>query len=497
MAGRCVRGVMMQAAVADLPSRDDLFACLPRELLVLALLAADTHTLGRVVGVSREMTTLVEAVLRARAETLLPTDTLALLFWRERRQWTHSAAHKIAAGDSHSACAFGELFTFGTDDSQRGYLGHGSIGRDPTVLAAHKLPLRIPMERERFVAVSTHSLHTLALTASGRVFSFGQGKCGQLGHGDEASVSRPRWIESLGEARVTEIAAGQQHSLVLTDAGEVRSFGSGYGGKLGHGDQRNHTTPHPIEGLAEWAVGCLAAGVQHSLAATKATGQLFTWGVSPSGHRSIDYTPRAIAELRARIVQLAAGEHHSLAIDDEGVCYSWGAGEAQDGTQSEWMGGWLGHRNVEERPLPTRISALNGIRIVAVAAGSRHTLVLADGGGVYSFGDGACGQLGHDDGGKMHWVPTRIKALDGLQVAAVAAGAAHSLCVLRDGRMLSWGCGGALGLEPAFLSDRTFDDTLSQSWGSSSGNDYERVSGGAGRRWQAHVPTAVRWRNDE
>lgn len=203
------------------------------------------------------------------------------------------------------------------------------------------------------------------------------------------------------------------------------------------------------------------------------------------------------------------------------------AGEARERT-STWVGGWLGHRSLDEQPTPLRISALAGIRVVAVAAGSRHSLVLADGGHVYrydghrgtlcttdprspsdvdrlltdlprrrracSFGDGGHGKLGHCDGGRMHWVPARVMALKPSacvrsvqRVAAIAAGEEHSLCRLRDGRVLGWGAAGAVGLAPQDLTDRA--DEQPASWGSA--GNYEWAPGDALRRWQAHTPTPL------
>jgi alpha-tubulin suppressor-like RCC1 family protein len=169
-----------------------------------------------------------------------------------------------------------------------------------------------------------------------------------------------------------------------------------------------------------------------------------------------------------------------------GVVYSWGAGEARERT-SAWEGGWLGHRTVDEQTIPKAIAALHGVRAVAVAAGSRHSLILTDDGAVYSCGDGGGGKLGHNDDALMHWVPTRIKALDGVRVAAVAAGWTHSMCVLRDGRVLTWGSGRALGLGASALTEHAAD--VPASWGSA--GNYEWAPGDEGRRWHAHVPSAV------
>ena len=67
---------------------------------------------------------------------------------------------------------------------------------------------------------------------------------------------------------------------------------------------------------------------------------------------------------------------------------------------------------LEELLLPRRIASLRGVRAIAIAAGTEHSLVLADGGVVYSFGAGGGGKRGHGDA-RCQWVPTRVRALGG------------------------------------------------------------------------------------
>ena len=78
--------------------------------------------------------------------------------------------------------------------------------------------------------------------------------------------------------------------------------------------------------------------------------------------------------------------------------------------------------------------------MVAVAAGSGHSLVLTEAGAVPSLGDGGYGPLGHGDDERQD-TPKVTEALRGWRVTAVAAGACHSLCVLQDGRVFGWGVG--------------------------------------------------------
>jgi alpha-tubulin suppressor-like RCC1 family protein len=82
--------------------------------------------------------------------------------------------------------------------------------------------------------------------------------------------------------RVAAVAAGWQHSLALSETGEVYSFGNGAYGQLGHGDQEDQHTPRPIAALQGMRVGIIAAGDQHSLVVSTA-GRLYSFGHGGQG----------------------------------------------------------------------------------------------------------------------------------------------------------------------------------------------------------------------
>ena len=83
----------------------------------------------------------------------------------------------------------------------------------------------------------------LALPDAGRASSGGAGEYGRLGHGNSSNATTPKRIEALHSVRVVAVAAGWNHSLVLSAAGEVYSFGAGRHGRLGHGDQERQSPP--------------------------------------------------------------------------------------------------------------------------------------------------------------------------------------------------------------------------------------------------------------
>ena len=88
----------------------------------------------------------------------------------------------------------------------------------------------------RVIAVSAGGFHSTALTADGAVWSWGYGSHGRLGHSDWQAQLLPKKIEGFAGQRVVSVSAGGQYSLALTADGAVWSWGEGEDARLGHGE---------------------------------------------------------------------------------------------------------------------------------------------------------------------------------------------------------------------------------------------------------------------
>ena len=135
----------------------------------------------------------------------------------------------------------------------------------------------------------------MAVTEVGRLFTFGLGEDGQLGHGDTSNRNVP--VEVGGArfrgARIVYAAAGYNHSGVVTSEGGVWTWGRGQYGQLGHwhNDEVNQPVPKEVEGgLGGAKAVMLAAGFAHTMVVT---GDGALWGCGWGAHGQLGVGHRA------------------------------------------------------------------------------------------------------------------------------------------------------------------------------------------------------------
>ena len=104
---------------------------------------------------------------------------------------------------------------------------------------------------------------------------------GEKEPGGKLTSLGPGRVHVPGDARVSAVACGLHHTLLLTTSGHVFAFGSNSHGQLGVGDLAPRGAPAAVQKLPDKVV-MVAAGSYHSAALTSG-GQLFTWGNNAKG----------------------------------------------------------------------------------------------------------------------------------------------------------------------------------------------------------------------
>ncbi|KAK9757431.1 hypothetical protein RND81_01G162400 [Saponaria officinalis] len=285
----------------------------------------------------------------------------------------------VACGEYHS-CAVtlsGELYTWGDGTHYAGLLGHGAE-------VSHWIPKRItgPLEGLQVASVSCGPWHTALITSTGQLFTFGDGTFGVLGHGDRENVSYPREVESLSGLRTISIACGVWHTAAVvevivsqsnsTASGKLFTWGDGDKNRLGQGDREPRFKPTCVPSLIEFNFYKVACG--HSLTAGLTTsGHVITMGSTvygQLGNPAYDGKhPFCLVgdKLHSEVIEeIACGAYHVAVLTSKNEVYTWGKGD----------NGRLGHGDIEDRKLPTLVEALKDRHVKYITCGSTYTAAI-------------------------------------------------------------------------------------------------------------------------
>ena len=237
------------------------------------------------------------------------------------------------------------------------------------------------------------------------VLTFGSGDMAQLGLGDGDSVrerKKPTLLQALAAHSPTCVSAGSLHNAVITGSGSVWTWGCNDDGALGRSD--DEWTPAPVDG---------PLGKQHP--------------GSPHADDSLT------------VVQIRCGASHTVALTASGLVYAWGTYRDNNGVM-----GFTSTLDTAHEPTLLPI----GHRVVMIAAGLNHDLALTEKGQVLQWGDVGHGQRSGErhKRSKLSPSPVLIRRRGGGRGAATAvkiekvfAGGASSFAVTADGHVFSWG----------------------------------------------------------
>ncbi|GEP41912.1 choice-of-anchor D domain-containing protein [Brevifollis gellanilyticus] len=249
---------------------------------------------------------------------------------------------------------------------------------------------------------------------------------------------------------------GNNDLVLLWPRTVLAAWGNNSSGQLAvsnYGDFR-HDTPElaDISGLLEGkTLAQVSQGGAHTLALTT-EGKVYAWGsnqwgqlgdntlVKKSAPVGVNTTDGVSSLSGKKVVAIAAGYNHSLALCSDGTVSAWGSNYNAE----------LGNGTITDSAVPvpvdtaTGTSTLHGKVVTALAAGSSHNLALCSDGTLAAWGAGGSGQLG-DGGSVQRRVPVAVNATEGMSalsgkvVTSMAVGWSHSVALCADGSMVAWG----------------------------------------------------------
>uniref|UniRef100_A0A674ITF3 HECT and RLD domain containing E3 ubiquitin protein ligase 4 n=1 Tax=Terrapene triunguis TaxID=2587831 RepID=A0A674ITF3_9SAUR len=301
--------------------------------------------------------------------------------------------------------------------------------------------------------------HTVFVLDDGTVYTCGCNDLGQLGH--EKSRKRPEHVGALDAQNIVSVSCGEAHTLALNDKGQVYAWGLATDGQLGlPGTEECIRIPRNIKSLSDIQIMQVACGYCHSLALSKGS-EVYSWGQNKYGQLGIGYefkkqtSPQLIKSLLGiPFAQIAAGGAHSFVLTLSGAIFGWGRNKF----------GQLGLNDENDRYVPNLLKSLRSQKIIHICCGEDHTAALTKEGGVFTFGAGGYGQLGHNS--TSHEInPRKVFELMGSIVTQIACGRQHtSAFVPSSGRIYSFGLGGNGQLGTGSTSNRKSPFTVKGNW---------------------------------
>ena len=319
-----------------------------------------------------------------------------------------------------------------------GFNATGDLGDGSTV---HRTtPIGVPGLAE-ITSIAAGAGHSLALLSNGSVRAWGWNVAGQLGIGTNVDSHVPVPVYNLGG--VVSITAGGAHSLALLWDGTIRAWGDNQFGQLGNGANSNSPIPVAVIGLGFAPPGAkgvppgpvarvvaVAGGRHHSLALLS-DGTVRAWGYNGYGQLGNGTTtnsniPVAVSGLGG-VVAIAAGAYHNLAVRSDGTVWTWGGNFRGEG-------GSVGLNAIN--PTPVQIPGIAGA--TTVSAGTYSSTALLSDHTVRAWGSNSAGQLGN--GSRVDSpAPVPVSGLSNVTAIASGLALAHSLALLADGTVQAWG----------------------------------------------------------
>lgn len=351
------------------------------------------------------------------------------------------------------------------------------------------------------VASGSNSAFCMVVAEDGKVYSWGRNEAGQLGLGHTKDRQCPTLINELTGHTIVQVATGKAHSLFLTSEGDVLACGSNSAGQCGVGKgKENITTPQKIS-YAGPNIAQVACGAEFSMLLDE-EGCVWSFGHPENGtlgHNDdgkfmqkankvefrYEYTPKKIPLFvekdpktkeivplpLPKIVKIACGPNHTIAIDDNFKGYSWGfggygrLGHAETGDElvpriikfldqknrgirdvvcgaafnmalSEIKGMvqmWgIYTTNKEANMYPKPVQDLSGWDVRSMACNTKGWLAAADDSVIGSMPSPCYGELANGVKQKSSSAATILNTLENVHVIKVGAGYSHSLFIVRN-----------------------------------------------------------------
>ncbi|XP_041799235.1 regulator of chromosome condensation [Chelmon rostratus] len=289
---------------------------------------------------------------------------------------------------------------------------------------------------------------------AGQVLVLGQGDVGQLGNGENVIQRKKPALVSLPE-KIVQVIAGGMHTVCLSDTGNVYTFGCNDEGALGR-DTTEGSEMVPGKVILEEKVVQVSAGDSHTAALTD-DGTVYIWGAFRDNNGVIGLleplktsTVPVKVPMTEPVMKIASGNDHLVLVTLEGNLYSSGTGEqGQLGRVPELFSNTGGRKGLGRLLEPQIVKVKGKVHFTDAFCGAYFTFALSKEGHVYGFGLTNYHQLGTKDT-RVCFFPVKLTCFKNSTTSWVdfSGGQHHTVCLDAEGQVYSLGRAeyGRLGL---------------------------------------------------
>lgn len=264
------------------------------------------------------------------------------------------------------------------------------------------------------------------------IYAFGSNGNGQLGTGHKEDLFSPQMCKvDIPDTSIAKIAAGGNHSAILTVNGEIYFAGDNSYGQCADVSSCSYQLSTSLSDRKWKDVAC---GWTFTILIEDASGQVYVIGTGSRGElghgQDLQSTNTASpVDGVNRIVSVACGWRHVLAVREDGSVLGWGSGSH----------GQLGADAMASKSKSTRPMTIVTNDIISVACGQMHSVLLDRHGRVVTIGLNKHGQLGKSSPSDCPKSADQTFVQLPSPVETISCGWHHTMVLTRNGELWGWG----------------------------------------------------------
>lgn len=293
---------------------------------------------------------------KAMKQSLAPYLVTSLLSKGKISMVSCGAKHTLALTE------LGQLFAWGSND-------FGQLG---TETPSECYPVEVPaMMGVQCKHISAGTSHSGAIAGDdNKVYLWGEASCGALGTGNKQQQNKPKHIEFREGAK--SLACGNNFTAVILKSGKLYTFGNNKNGQLGHGDTESRYMPTEVVAFKKGLIQVLqvTCGDAHMVAIVS-TGRErhgYTWGKGiTNGFQDDQSNPAPVPALKD-CAMVSANTHHTLTVNSHLQCLAFGLNQK----------GELGNGKPGVQAI-IKVRLQKDVKVVQAACGSCFSMVLCKG----------------------------------------------------------------------------------------------------------------------